>query len=132
MWRECLSPGVQDGQEAKLCTEMLRISTDLEQRGRTGFEQQGKQLPLVLPHQWHKCMWDAEDEMIVADRQQLLLPLGQPLIACARLALGAVPVAAGVIRDGLMSAAHARIAMTTERSGTAASDGIEHLALRPG
>ena len=31
-----------------------------------------------------------------------------------------------------MSAAHARIAMTTERSGTAASDRIEYLALRPG
>jgi hypothetical protein len=25
MWSECLSPGVQDGQEAKLCAEMLRI-----------------------------------------------------------------------------------------------------------
>jgi len=77
-------------------------------------------------------MWDAEDEMIVADSQQFLLSLGQPLIACTGLALGAVPVAAGVIRDGLMSAAHARIAMTTEHSGTAASDRIEHLTLRPG
>ena len=42
MWTECLSPGVQDGQEAKLCAEMLRINSDLEQRGGTGFEQQRK------------------------------------------------------------------------------------------
>ena len=32
----------------------------------------------------------------------------------------------------LMSAVGARIAMTTERRGTAASDRIQHLALRPG
>src|SRR5271170_4353582 len=132
MWSECLSPGVQNGQEAKLCAEMPGIGSDVEQRGGTGLEQQGKQLPLVLPHQRHKRMWDAEDEMIVADGQQFLLSLRQPLIARADLAFRAVPVAAGVIRDGLMSAAQARIAMTTERSGTAAHDRIHHLALRPG
>ena len=77
-------------------------------------------------------MWHAEDQVVVADGQQFLLSLGQPLIASTGLAFRAVPVAAGVIRDGLMSAARARIAMTTERSGTAASDRIEHLALRPG
>src|SRR5277367_6962290 len=77
-------------------------------------------------------MWDAEDQVVVADGQQLPVSLRQPLVARTGLALRAVPVAAGVIRDGLMSAAHARIAMTTERSGTAASDRIEHLALRPG
>jgi len=128
----CLSPGVQDGQEANLCAEMLRINSDLEQRGGTGFEQQGKELPLVLPHQRHQHMRHAEDQVVVADGQQFQLSLGQPLIACTGLAFRAVPVAAGVIRDGLMSAVGAGIAMTTERSGTAASDRIEHLALRPG
>ncbi len=39
---------------------------------------------------------------------------------------------AGVVRDGLMSAAVALLAMTTERSRTAAHDGIEHLDLMPG
>src|ERR1700739_3519035 len=100
---------------------MLRISGDVEQRGGTGFEQQRKELPLVLPHQRHQHMRHAEDEMIAADGQQFLLSLGQPLIARTGLAFRAVPVAAGVIRDGLMSAAHAPIAMTTERSSTTAS-----------
>ena len=81
--------------------EMAGIGSDVEQRGRTGLEQQGKQLPLVLPHQRHKRMWEAEDEMIVADGQQLLLSLGQPLIASAGLVFRAVPVTAGVIRYGL-------------------------------
>jgi hypothetical protein len=77
-------------------------------------------------------MWNAEDEMIVADGQQFLLPLPKPLVARSGLTLGAVPVAAGVIRDGLVPAVYARIAMTAEGSGAAARDGIEHLALRPG
>src|SRR6201998_1991306 len=77
-------------------------------------------------------MWNAEDEMIVIDGQKLQLSLGQPLVASASLALGTVPIAAGVVRDSLMSAAYARIAMTAEGSGTATQDRIEHLALRPG
>ncbi len=110
----------------------LGIGSDVEQRGRTGLEQQGKQRRrLFWPHQRHKRMWEAEDEMIVADGQQLLLlSLGQPLIASAGLAFRAVPVAAGVIRYGLMPAAQARIAMTTEGSGTAAHDRVKHLTLR--
>ena len=132
MWSKCLSPGMKNRQEPQLCAEMLRIGSDVEQRGRTGFEQQGKELPLVLPHQWNQCVRHAEDQVVVAHGQQLLLSLGQPLIACAGLALGAVPVAAGVIRDDLMSAVGASIAMTAEGSSATAHDGIEHLALRPG
>src|ERR1700758_3973281 len=105
MRSERLSPGVQDGQEARLCAEMLRVGSDVEQRGSAGLEEQGEQLPLVLPHQRHKRMWDAEDEMIVVDGKKLLLSLGQPLVASANLALGTVPIAAGVVRDSLMSAA---------------------------
>src|SRR5271170_2957535 len=74
-------------------------------------------------------MRHAEDQVVVADGQQFLLPLGQPLIACTGLAFRAVPVAAGVVRDGLLSAAHARIAMTTERSGTAASAAVRQRAI---
>src|ERR1700678_3688669 len=101
---ECLSPGVQDGQEASLGAKMLRIGGDLEQCGSTGLKEQGKQLPLVLPHQRHKLVWNAEDEMKVAGGQQFLLPLPKPLVARSGLTLGAVPVTAGVIRDGLVPA----------------------------
>ena len=132
MWSERLSPGVQDGQEASLCAQVLGIGKDLEQCGGTGFKEQRKQLSLVLPHQRHKLMWNAEDEMKVADRQQFLLALPNPLVARSGLTLGAVPVAAGVIRDGLVAAVYAGVAMTAEGGGAAARDGIEHLALRPG
>jgi hypothetical protein len=56
MWSERLSPGVQDGQEASLCAEVLRIGKDLELRGGAGLKEQGKQLSLVLPHQRHKLV----------------------------------------------------------------------------
>ena len=69
-------------------------------------------------------MRHAEDQVVVADGQQIQLSLGQPLVTCTGLAFRAVPVAAGVIRDGLMSAVGARVAMTAERGGTAASDRI--------
>ena len=132
MWSQRLSPGVEDGQEASLGAKVLRIGRDLEQCGSTGLKEQRKQLSLVLPHQRHQLMWDAEDEMIVADRQQFLPPLPQPLVARSGLTLRAVPVAAGVIRDGLVPAVCARVAMTAEGGGAATRDGIEHLVLRPG
>src|ERR1700748_382139 len=47
----------------------------------------GKELPIVLPHQRHPRMWDAEDQVVVADGQQFQLSLGQPLIACTGPAL---------------------------------------------
>ena len=50
---------------------------------------------------------NAEDEMKVANRQQFLLALLKPTVARSGLTLGAVPVAAGVIRDGLVPAATA-------------------------
>src|SRR5579864_6810744 len=70
--------------------------------------------------------------MEVARRQEFLLALREPLLASVSLALGAVPVAARVIRDGLMTAVGALITMSADRGRTATRNGIEYLALRPG
>ena len=129
---EGLSPGVQDGEEPNLDAEMLGVGSHFEQRGGAALEQQREQPPLILPHQRHERVRYAEDQMEVARRQEFLLALREPLLASVGLALGAVPVAARVIRDGLMTAAHALIAMSAERDGTATRNGSEHLALRPG
>jgi len=53
-------------------------------------------------------------------------------IAHTGLAPGTMSITAGVVRDGLMYAVGALVAMAAEGSGTAAQDGIEHRALRPG
>ena len=77
-------------------------------------------------------MRQREDNMEVRYRQQLRATRGQPLDACVSLALGAVPVAAGVVRDGVMAAATALIAMTAQSWSAAAGDGVEHLTMLPG
>jgi hypothetical protein len=41
---------MQDGQESQFGAQVLGIEGHFEQGGRTGFQQQGKQPPLVLPH----------------------------------------------------------------------------------
>ena len=102
-----LSPGVQNGQEAKLCAEMPGIGSDFEQRGGAGFEQQGKELPLVLPHQRHKHMWNAEDQVVVADGQQFQLSLGQPPIAAPVWHFGQCRLRQELYEMASMSATHA-------------------------
>ena len=129
---ERLSPGMQDGQEAGLSAKMLGIGGDFEQRGGTGFEQQREEPPLVLPHQRDQRVRHAEDQVIVTHGQKFLLPPHEPPVAGVGLALRAVPVAAGVIGDGLMAATGALIAMSAQRSRAAACDRVEHLVLRPG
>ena len=71
-------------------------------------------MSLTQRHLAHEA---SEDQMEVGHGEQVLLAPREPALARLCLTLRAVPVAAGVIRDGLMSAAHARIAMTTECSG---------------
>ena len=71
-------------------------------------------------------MGHAENQVEIAHREQFLLPGAQPLLACIGLALWAVAVSAGVVRDGLMAAADALIAMSAECGGAAALDGPEH------
>src|SRR5215469_3734931 len=127
-----LSPSVQDGKEAGFGTEVFGIHRHFEKGGSTGFEQQRKQPALVLPHERHEDVRHAKDQVVVANGQQFLLTLLQPLVASVALALRAVPIAARVVRDGFMTAARAQIAMPTESSRTAAGNGFEHLDLWPG
>src|SRR5450759_773971 len=69
--------------------------------------------------------------MDVACREKFSLTRGNPPFTGARLTLRAVPVAAGVVRDGAMSAASAFIEMTAECSGTTARNGQQHFDVLP-
>src|SRR5215472_6084102 len=128
---EFLPPSVEDGQESEFGAEVLGVEGHFEQGGCAGFKQQGKQPPLVLPDEGQERMRHAEDQVIVADGQQLLLTPVYPLLARVGLTLGAGANAARVVRDGLITAARAQIAMTTESGGTAAGDGFQQLDLWP-
>src|SRR5208283_1872547 len=88
-------------------------------------------MPLVLPNQRDQRMRHAEDQVKVANRQQFPSPGAQPLLPGVGLALRTVPVSAGVVRDGLIPAANALIAMPTECSRAATLDGSKHFELAP-
>jgi hypothetical protein len=58
-----------------------------------------------------------------------LFPRGKPTLARLGLALGAVPIATRIIRDGLKSALGAGIEVASERSGAAVQQGAKDLEL---
>jgi hypothetical protein len=47
---EVLSPGMQHAEQANIGTEVLRVASDLNQRGGTGTEEQIIEQSLVLKH----------------------------------------------------------------------------------
>jgi len=67
--------------------------------------------------------------MKVRQTEQLLFPASEPSLACLRLALGAVPVPAGVEGDGRMTAPGALIEMAAQSWSTAALNGAQHFQL---
>src|SRR2546422_9556980 len=71
--------------------------------------------------------------MDVARREKLLLTRGDPAIACRRLTLRAVAIAAAVVRNsGTMPAAGALIDMTAECGGATPPNGQQHFDVLPG
>ena len=68
---EVLAPGVQDGQEADLGPEVLRIGGDLLQGLGGGAEQEAVDLPRVLQGDRTERRRERKDHVKVLDRQQL-------------------------------------------------------------
>ena len=71
-----------------------------------------------------------EHDVEVRHVEQLGLAVREPLRARQTLALGAVPVAAGVVSDPLMAALAASLDMTAERGGAAILDRAHGMSLR--
>lgn len=106
MWVELQSlvPGVQHGEEADLRSQMTRIAGYLEECLRAGMKQQVEGHLLVLQSQRRQFTRQSEDGVHVSCGQQFPLPRTEPAQAGVALALGAMPVAARVIRDGDVAA----------------------------
>src|ERR1019366_3869706 len=129
MEEQVLSPGVQDADHADLCARVFAIDGDLQQGLRAGGEQQVVEQTWVLQGQHVEFVGHSEHDMEVTGGQQFAFAGRQPALASLRLALGAVPVSVRVVRDGLMTAARAGIAMTAERCGAAALNGAKRFEL---
>ena len=74
-------------------------------------------------------MRQGEYDVEVGDAEEFFLSCGEPALASLCLALWTVPVPAGVIRDGLMTALRTVIDVAAQRGRSAASDRAQHTQL---
>ena len=126
MVQHLLAPRVEHTQQADRRTEMLRIGGDLEQRGGAGAEEQIVDDALVLQREPRELVRQREDDMVVPDGQELLLPCGQPPVAGVGQALRTVPIPTRVVRDGPMVTVPTAIEMAAQRRRAAARERAEH------
>ena len=97
--QQVLSPGVQHGEEAELTAEVLRIGRDSEQSLGGGAEENAVDHRGVIKRDAGNLFRHGEDHVKIFHRQQFGLAAFQPFCPFRVLTLGAMPVAAGVIRD---------------------------------
>jgi hypothetical protein len=128
---QLLIPTVEHGEKADLSAQMAGIASHFEQGLRAGLEQQSINDPLVLQGQWGEPTRKSKDHVDVGGRQKVATARLQPLVAGVGLALGTVPIAAGVERDGAIPAAGAAVAMPAQGGGAAALDGGQHFEMTP-
>src|SRR6266478_3279277 len=95
---EFLAPGMQHAQEANLCAEMFRMACHFEKSFGTSVEQQTVEDLLVLQHQRGQPMGQCEDHMQVAGREQFSSTCSDPAFPRSDLKLGAMAIAAAIIR----------------------------------
>ena len=80
-------------------------------------------------------MRQSEYNVEVRDAEEFSLSCGEPALASLCLALRAVPVPAGIIRDGLMTALGALVDVSSQGRRAAAGDCPQHaelLEIQPG
>ena len=123
------APGVEHGGDADAGAEVLGIGGDREHRLGRGAEQEVVDHRLVLIGDVGDLGRQREDDMEVADRQQIGFARGEPVPCRRALAFGAMPVAAGVVGDAAVAAVLARLDMAAERGGAAGLDRRHHLQL---
>ena len=127
-----LTPGVQHAEEADLGAEVGRVGGDPAQGLGRGMEQDVVDHRLVLEGDDGDLVRHREDDVEVGSIEQLRLAVRQPLGAGEGLALGAVPVAAGVVGDALVAAVITLLDMAAERGRPAEFDRAHGVALHGG
>eukprot|EP01137_Pigoraptor_chileana_P001305 Opistho-2@38753 len=123
------SPGVQHGGDADPSAKVLGIGSDGQHRRRSRPEQEIIDHRLVVERDVGDLGWQGEDDVEVADREQIGLSRLEPRARGGALALGAVTVAAAVVGDAPMSAVFACLDMAPKRRGPALLDRRHDLEL---
>ncbi len=120
---EALAPGVEDHQSANRGAQAFRIRRDLEQGRGGGVKQQVVDDAFIGQRKPCERFRHREDDVDVADGQELVLPRGHPGVAGGCEALRAMPIATAVVRERRLRALLAAIAMPAECRGATLGDG---------
>jgi hypothetical protein len=120
---------MQHQRGADLSAKMFRIGSDGQQRFRSHIKQQSIDRRLVGIGKSTDFCRQGEHDVVILDGQQVGLPGFKPALCSTRLTLRAMPVAAGVVADLLVSAGIATQYVSSQRRGTALFDGRHHLEL---
>jgi hypothetical protein len=96
-----------------------------------GAEQEVIENLLVLQRQWGELVRQGKDNVDIGNRQKFVLPSHNPFVASATLTLGAMAIAATVIRGSAIATARALITMPTECRRAAASDRAQNFPVSP-
>ena len=122
-------PGVQHQHQAR---RGLQPGPEQLQEGPgRGAEQGAVELGRILPGQEPQFRREGEHQVEVRQVQEALGFLVEPAFLGQGLALGAVPVSAGVVADPLEIAVLADLLVPAEGGGAALADRREHAALLP-
>ena len=119
---EVLAPGVQHRRDADIGSEVLWIACYRGQRLRRNGEEEGVDLSFVLIRDGAGRCRQCEDDVEVGDWQLLRLAGLQPCLCRRPLALGTVPIAAGVVGYARVPAIIAALDMAPERRGATEFD----------
>lgn len=114
---EGLAPGMQHRGDADVGSQVFWIGRNRGQRLGRRRKQQAVDLGLVLIGDGADLGRQGEDNVEVGNRQQLGLARFQPRLRRPPLALGTVPIAAGVISDARVRTVLAALDMPAERRG---------------
>src|SRR5580698_8066969 len=117
MMMQILSPGMEHRHEADSRAQMFGVGSDLQEGFRRGAKEHAVNYPLVLEGQGRDQLRQREEDVKVLDREQLSGALFEPRRAGGALALRAMAIAAGTIRDRAMTTAVALYDVATERCG---------------
>ena len=123
---------MKDTEKTDFGAEVCGVGGNFDQSVGTGAEEQAVDHFFVLQCQRRQLMGEGEDDMSIGCGKQFRASRGQPTIASVVLTLWAVPVAAGIIGDGTMTAAGALVQMATHRGGATSHDGKQYLPVQPG
>jgi hypothetical protein len=126
---KALAPSVENGERAELRAEALGVPTESQQRSGSGTKEEPVEDAGILKCQWSQFVRDGENDVEVLDVENLPLSRLEPGCACRPLALGAVPIATGVVHHDLVATALAPFDVTTEGRRSAIGERIEDLVL---